>query len=95
MRPAGQQADWRASGACRSSEPDLFFPLSSAAACAPQIATAKAICGGCQVRRQCLRFAVSTGQAHGIWGGTTEEERAGLRLAQRVRRSSLPDPGRA
>ncbi|MGH3401931.1 MAG: WhiB family transcriptional regulator [Streptosporangiaceae bacterium] len=69
--------------------------MSSAAACAPQIAAAKAICADCQVRQQCLRFAVSTGQAHEIWGGTTEEERARLRLAQAVPLIQLPDPGAA
>jgi WhiB family redox-sensing transcriptional regulator len=36
---------------------------------------AKAICGGCAVRGQCLKFAVERGEAHGIWGGTSESER--------------------
>jgi WhiB family redox-sensing transcriptional regulator len=36
---------------------------------------AKAICGLCAVRGQCLKFAVERGEAHGIWGGTSESER--------------------
>jgi WhiB family redox-sensing transcriptional regulator len=33
------------------------------------------VCAVCRVRRQCLRFALATRQSHGIWGGTTEDER--------------------
>ncbi|HEV3067797.1 MAG TPA: WhiB family transcriptional regulator [Streptosporangiaceae bacterium] len=43
-----------------------------------QAAEAKAICATCRVRRECLAFALRTGQIHGIWGGTTEHERTGL-----------------
>jgi WhiB family redox-sensing transcriptional regulator len=68
--------DWRSLGACASAQSDLFFPLSSASVCAPQIAAAKAICARCQVRRQCLSFALQTRQQHGIWGGFTEDERS-------------------
>lgn len=67
--------DWRSLGACASAQSDLFFPLSSTTVCAPQIAAAKAICARCQVRRQCLGFALRTRQQHGIWGGFTEDER--------------------
>lgn len=70
--------DWRSRSACLSAEPELFFPLSPARACVPQIARAKAICARCQVRQQCLCFALATRQQHGIWGGTTEDERRNL-----------------
>jgi WhiB family redox-sensing transcriptional regulator len=36
---------------------------------------AKAICDLCAVRGQCLKFALQRGEAHGIWGGTSESER--------------------
>jgi len=36
---------------------------------------AKAICDLCAVRGQCLEFALQRGEAHGIWGGTSESER--------------------
>jgi WhiB family redox-sensing transcriptional regulator len=70
---------WQPRGACRNVEPDLFFPLSAAQASADRIAAAKAVCAGCPVRRECLSFALSTRQEHGIWGGRTEQERARLR----------------
>jgi len=40
-----------------------------------QVAEAKAICAGCQVRYECLAFALRTHQAHGVWGGLSEQER--------------------
>lgn len=27
------------------------------------------VCGRCPVRAECLRYAVDTGQVHGVWGG--------------------------
>jgi WhiB family transcriptional regulator, redox-sensing transcriptional regulator len=65
---------WRWAAACRSADPELFFPLSESGKALKQIAEAKAICTGCPVRRQCLEFALRT-RAHGIWGGLTELER--------------------
>ena len=44
---------------------------------------AKAICRTCPVNRECLEYAVSIREAHGIWGGLNEVERKQL-LAQRA-----------
>jgi WhiB family transcriptional regulator, redox-sensing transcriptional regulator len=72
-----QQArrDWWASAACREADPELFFPVASAGPAAGEIARAKAVCAVCRVRRQCLQYALATHQMHGVWGGTTEDER--------------------
>ena len=70
---------WRSAAACRSADPDLFFPISDSGPAREQTAEAKAICATCRVRRECLAFALRTGQVHGIWGGTTEDERATAR----------------
>jgi WhiB family redox-sensing transcriptional regulator len=40
--------------------------------------TARAICARCQVRRECLGYAMSVGETHGIWGGLNELERQRL-----------------
>ncbi|MGX5656209.1 WhiB family transcriptional regulator [Geodermatophilus nigrescens] len=44
-------------------------------------ATAEAIaaCGRCPAREACLAYAVSAGEAAGIWGGTLPPERRALR----------------
>lgn len=81
--------DWRADGACRSADPELFFPIATGV-----VAVRKAlrICAGCEVRQQCLDFAMRSGEMNGVWGGTTAEERlrarrALLRRARRTHRS--------
>ena len=70
--PADQ---WRSMAARRSADPDLFFPISSSGQSRAQVAEAKAICAGCRVRRERLAFALRTHQAHGVWGGMSEQER--------------------
>jgi WhiB family redox-sensing transcriptional regulator len=76
------EKNWRLLAACRSVDPDLFFPVSSTGNSAGQVDEAKAVCACCMVRRQCLVFALRTRQAHGIWGGRTTEERDEQRPAQ-------------
>ncbi len=66
---------WRQDAACRHTDPDLFFPISPGGKGVEQIAAAKALCENCRVLRSCLEFAMRTRQAHGVWGGTTEDER--------------------
>jgi WhiB family transcriptional regulator, redox-sensing transcriptional regulator len=81
--------DWRETGACLSADPDLFFPIA-----ARQTVQAQRICAGCRVRQECLDFAMKTGEAHGIWGGTTPEERFRIRRQHARRRRSWQEaPG--
>jgi hypothetical protein len=40
---------WRSMAACRSADPDVFFPISSSGQSMAQEAAAKAICAGCRV----------------------------------------------
>jgi WhiB family transcriptional regulator, redox-sensing transcriptional regulator len=67
--------EWRAAGACLSADPDLFFPVATGAVAARDMKRAQQVCARCQVRQECLDFAMRTGEMHGIWGGTTPEER--------------------
>jgi WhiB family redox-sensing transcriptional regulator len=66
--------DWRRLAACRSADPDLFFPVSGGG-WAGQVEKAKALCGACPVRRRCLQYAISGDEAYGVWGGLTGDER--------------------
>ena len=86
--------DWREAGACLSADPDLFFPIATGPAAVKQIMMARRICAGCPVRQQCLDFAQRTGEMHGVWGGTTPEERIRARRAhtQRRRRACTSPP---
>jgi WhiB family redox-sensing transcriptional regulator len=67
-------ADWRRLAACRSADPELFFPVSGGG-WSGQVEKAKALCGTCPVRRQCLQYAIGEDEAYGVWGGMTEDER--------------------
>ena len=67
--------DWWDAAACGTADPEMFFPVSALGPGMDEIARAKAVCASCRVRRQCLQYALSTHQVHGVWGGTTEEER--------------------
>jgi WhiB family redox-sensing transcriptional regulator len=83
--------DWRESAACRSVDPDLFFPIGNTGPALLQIQEAKAVCAGCPVRDACLRWALDTGQSIGVWGGTGEAERRAL-ARRRSRRRSQDTP---
>lgn len=78
--------------ACRSVGPTVMFPdpdQLDPAAYSHAVAAAKTVCGRCLVRADCLRVALDLGDdaEHGIWGGTTGEERADMR-ADRARKEA-------
>ncbi|OAR22048.1 hypothetical protein A8W25_30025 [Streptomyces sp. ERV7] len=63
-----------AGAACTKADPEVFFDGTPGA-----IEVAKQICGGCPVRARCLRLALERGEAFGIFGGLTADERRRLR----------------
>jgi WhiB family redox-sensing transcriptional regulator len=75
--------DWVHRARCKDEDPELFFPIGTAGPAATQIEQAKAICMQCEVRAQCLEWALATGQDAGVWGGMSEEERRAYRRARR------------
>jgi WhiB family transcriptional regulator, redox-sensing transcriptional regulator len=82
-------ADWGSRAACRSADPELFFPISEGGPSTAEITRAKAVCARCEVCSECLAFALATRETHGVWGGTSPEERALLR--KRARAAGLAD----
>ncbi len=81
--PDAGPTTWMVNGACRGTDPELFFPIAREGSAVQEIASAKAVCGRCEVRRQCLAYALRT-MPDGIWGGTTREERIAIRAAVRA-----------
>ncbi|MEV3931244.1 MULTISPECIES: WhiB family transcriptional regulator [unclassified Streptomyces] len=71
--------NWRMHAACREEDPDLFFPIGSSGPALVQVEDAKAVCGACPVRDQCLEWALENGQDAGVWGGMDENERRALK----------------
>lgn len=67
----GDIPEWIFEGGCAGTDPELFFPEKGNS----HHAQARAICADCPVREACLSWALETRQSHGIWGGTTVNER--------------------
>jgi len=70
--------DWMARGRCREMATAAFF-----ADDAERSAAACLICQECEVRGECLGYAMANGIRWGVWGGTTPEDRKRLRAAAR------------
>ena len=85
------RGDWFAAAACRGTDPNLFF----AERRGESLPDAKAVCRGCEVRAECLDYAVVSSEKYGIWGGLDERERRPLRQAMRRERDRDRDRGAA
>lgn len=62
--------------ACRSADPEIFFPPTYNGMYRDVVRTAKALCAQCDVRAACLRRGLEVSENFGIWGGTTPQERS-------------------
>ncbi len=68
---------WRDKALCREIDPEMFFPVPNASAREP-----KSICAACDVRNECLEYAMLNDVRFGVWGGFTPEERRRLKRAR-------------
>jgi WhiB family redox-sensing transcriptional regulator len=71
-----QEADWQERALCAQTDPEAFFPEKGGST-----REAKRICSGCEVRAECLEYALAHDERFGIWGGLSERERRRLRRA--------------
>ena len=60
---------WQIDGACAEVGGDGFFPEKGESS-----RFAQRICHGCEVRSDCLEYALTTGQYFGVWGGLSERQ---------------------
>ncbi|MGW0018148.1 WhiB family transcriptional regulator [Rhodococcus sp. NPDC003382] len=81
--PADDRNDvaWRREALCRNFLSNLFFGHDdeTRGERARRERTALEICARCAVVDRCRQHAVETGEAFGIWGGTTERARQSIR----------------
>jgi WhiB family redox-sensing transcriptional regulator len=63
---------WFERANCAGKPTGKFFPSHSW----PSSEPAKVICSSCDVKRECLEYALRYRIEHGIWGAKTPEERA-------------------
>lgn len=72
---------WQVKAACRGPQAAVFFPPPQFERKADRLERerrAKAICGECPARQECLEYALEIREPHGIWGGLNETERRTL-----------------
>jgi len=78
--------DFRHRAACRSVDPEVFFPTAVAGPeFETQVSVAKAVCAGCPVLTECLTWALAA-LPDGIAGGMTEHERRREQVRRRGER---------
>jgi WhiB family redox-sensing transcriptional regulator len=65
---------WQTDSLCAQTDPEAFFPEKGGST-----RDAKKICTSCEVRNQCLEYALQNDERFGIWGGLSERERRKLR----------------
>jgi WhiB family transcriptional regulator, redox-sensing transcriptional regulator len=75
--------EWLHRARCKDEDPELFFPVGTTGPAAVQLEAARAICMRCDVKAECLEWAMATGQEAGVWGGLSEDERRALRRSRR------------
>ncbi|MET0303558.1 MAG: WhiB family transcriptional regulator [Microbacteriaceae bacterium] len=68
---------WQTDSLCAQTDPEAFFPEKGGST-----RDAKKICTSCEVRAQCLEYALENDERFGIWGGLSERERRKLRRSR-------------
>ena len=65
---------WQERALCAQTDPEAFFPEKGGST-----REAKRVCGSCEVRGECLEYALANDERFGIWGGLSERERRKLK----------------
>lgn len=65
---------WTEQALCAEVGGDFFFPEKGQPS-----APAKQVCRSCEVRAECLEYALENDEPFGIWGGMSERERRRLK----------------
>jgi hypothetical protein len=69
---------WQDRALCAQIDPELWWPDKGGSTLG-----AKRICGRCDVRDECLEYAMDNGEHGGIWGGLSPRERGKLARERR------------
>ncbi len=74
VNDSGTDKEWQKVGLCAQTDPESFFPEKGGS-----LREAKKICVGCEVKAECLEYALDNDERFGIWGGLSERERRRLK----------------
>jgi len=64
------EPSWQERSLCAQTDPEAFFPEKGGST-----REAKRVCLSCEVRVECLEYALENDERFGIWGGLSERER--------------------
>ena len=70
----GNPLGWQTDALCAQTDPEAFFPEKGGST-----REAKRVCRSCEVRAECLEYALEHDERFGIWGGMSERERRRLK----------------
>ncbi len=70
----GGALSWQERALCAQTDPEAFFPEKGGST-----REAKKVCLSCEVRGECLEYALANDERFGIWGGLSERERRKLK----------------
>ncbi len=71
---ADDDVAWQDQALCAQTDPEAFFPEKGGST-----REAKRVCASCEVRSECLEYALANDERFGIWGGLSERERRRLK----------------
>ena len=69
-----EELSWQERALCAQTDPESFFPEKGGST-----REAKRICISCDVKDDCLEYALANDERFGIWGGLSERERRRLK----------------
>jgi WhiB family redox-sensing transcriptional regulator len=69
-----EELGWQERALCAQTDPEAFFPEKGGST-----REAKKVCLSCDVRGECLEYALANDERFGIWGGLSERERRRLK----------------
>ncbi len=64
------ELEWQERALCAQTDPEIFYPEKG-----QSTREAKRVCAACEVRPQCLDYALTIGDRYGVFGGLSERER--------------------
>ena len=74
-----EPAGWQEKALCAQTDPEAFLPEKGGST-----REAKRVCSSCEVRAECLEYALENDERFGIWGGLSERERRRMRRSQAI-----------
>ena len=75
MESLTKEMNWMSKANCKDMDTELFFPDNGQTISK----FVREVCQSCDVRTECLNYALRHGLTDGMWGGYSPRERRGMR----------------